>query len=164
MVSPVTAQRERRIIPTYALGAPSPAPVFFEKRVYQGSCGKVYPVPFIDKVADTSAPQPYDSVRLENDLVRLVLLPEIGGRIFLGQDKVNRDYDFFYRQDVIKPALVGLAGPWISGGVNPLAAARSGPLPEQQSLPVVSISVLVLFSSVDLLVGGGLRRERRGPT
>ena len=33
------------------------------------------------------------------------------GRIFLGQDKQNDDYDFFYRQDVIKPALVGLAGP-----------------------------------------------------
>ena len=46
------------------------------------------------------------------------MLPEIGGRIFIGQDKTNADYDFFYRQDVIKPALVGLAGPWISGGVE----------------------------------------------
>jgi hypothetical protein len=46
------------------------------------------------------------------------MLPEIGGRIFLGQDKVNNDYDFCSRQDVIKPALVGLAGPWISGGVE----------------------------------------------
>lgn len=33
------------------------------------------------------------------------------------QDKTN-GYDFFYRQHVIKPALVGLAGPWISGGVE----------------------------------------------
>ncbi len=33
------------------------------------------------------------------------------------QDKTN-GYDFFYRQNVIKPALVGLAGPWISGGVE----------------------------------------------
>lgn len=57
-------------------------------------------------------------MRLENEFVRLVLLPEIGGRILLGQDKTNADYDFFYRQDVIKPALVGLAGPWISGGVE----------------------------------------------
>ncbi|MBP8124719.1 MAG: DUF5107 domain-containing protein, partial [Caldilineaceae bacterium] len=75
-------------------------------------------MPFIDKVFDTPNPQTYDSVRLENDYVRLVMLPEIGGRIFLGQDKVNHDYDFFYGQDVIKPALVGLAGPWISGGVE----------------------------------------------
>ena len=60
----------------------------------------------------------YRAAHLENEFVRLVMLPEIGGRIFLGQDKTNRDYDFFYRQDVIKPALVGLAGPWISGGVE----------------------------------------------
>ena len=28
------------------------------------------------------------------------------------------DTTFFYRQNVIKPALVGLLGPWISGGVE----------------------------------------------
>ena len=117
-MSHVTALREPLSIPTYGLGTPEKNPLFFEKRVYQGSCGKVYPVPFIDKVFDTPQPQEYDSVRLENEFVRLVLLPEIGGRIFLGQDKTNNDYDFFYRQDKIKPALVGLAGPWISGGVE----------------------------------------------
>ncbi len=46
-----------------------------------------------------------------------MVLPEIGGRIHLGLDKSN-GYDFFYRQNVIKPALVGLAGPWASGGVE----------------------------------------------
>lgn len=105
-------------IPTYPVGAPEKNPVFFEKRVYQGSNGKVYPLPFIDKVFDEPVPVTYQSARLENEFIRLVMLPEIGGRIFLGQDKTNHDYDFFYRQDVIKPALVGLAGPWISGGVE----------------------------------------------
>ena len=114
----VTAQLEPRVIPTYPVGAPEKNPVFFEKRVYQGSSGKVYPVPFIDKVFDEPTDVSYQSARLENEFVRLVMLPEIGGRIFLGQDKTNNDYDFFYRQDVIKPALVGLAGPWISGGVE----------------------------------------------
>jgi len=116
----VTARIEKLTIPTHGLGKPEKNPVFFEKRVYQGSCGKVYPVPFIDKVYQDEAPKPVDyvSARLENEFVRLVMLPEIGGRIFLGQDKANSDYDFFYRQDVIKPALVGLAGPWISGGVE----------------------------------------------
>jgi tetratricopeptide (TPR) repeat protein len=46
-----------------------------------------------------------------------MVLPQIGGRIHVGLDKTN-GYDFFYRQNVIKPALVGLAGPWISGGVE----------------------------------------------
>lgn len=114
----VIARLEPRIIPTYPVGVPEKNPVFFEKRVYQGSSGKVYPVPFIDKVFDDPVPVSYQSALLENDFVRLVMLPEIGGRIFIGQDKTNNDYDFFYRQDVIKPALVGLAGPWISGGVE----------------------------------------------
>ncbi|MES2995262.1 MAG: DUF5107 domain-containing protein [Verrucomicrobiota bacterium] len=114
----VTARLEPRVIPTYPVGAPEKNPVFFEKRVYQGSNGKVYPVPFVDKVFDEPVDVTYQSALLENDFVRLVMLPEIGGRIFIGQDKSNNDYDFFYRQDVIKPALVGLAGPWISGGVE----------------------------------------------
>ena len=113
-----SVKREKMSLPTYGLGEPEKNPLFYEKRVYQGSCGKVYPVPFIDKVYDDPAPKEYDAVELENEFVRLVLLPEIGGRIFLGQDKTNQDYDFFYRQDVIKPALIGLAGPWISGGVE----------------------------------------------
>jgi tetratricopeptide (TPR) repeat protein len=114
----VIASIEPRVIPTYPVGTPEKNPVFFEKRVYQGSNGKVYPVPFIDKVFDEPGLVTYQSARLENEFVRLVMLPEIGGRIFIGQDKTNADYDFFYRQDVIKPALVGLAGPWISGGVE----------------------------------------------
>lgn len=108
----------KRTIPTYGLGTPEVNPVFFEKRVYQGSSGKVYPVPFIDKVYDQKADKTYQVVTLENEFVRLEMLPEIGGRIFKAQDKTNNNYDFFYRQDVIKPALVGLAGPWISGGVE----------------------------------------------
>jgi tetratricopeptide (TPR) repeat protein len=114
----VIARLEPRVIPTYPVGVPEKNPLFFEKRVYQGSNGKVYPVPFIDKVYDQTVDVSYQSALLENEHVRLVMLPEIGGRIFIGQDKTNQDYDFFYRQDVIKPALVGLAGPWISGGVE----------------------------------------------
>jgi len=119
-MTPVTARLDKLSIPTYGLGQPERNPLFFEKRVYQGSSGKVYPVPFIDKVYQDEPPKPVDYVaaHLENEFVQLVMLPEIGGRIFLGQDKANADYDFFYRQEVIKPALVGLAGPWVSGGVE----------------------------------------------
>ena len=114
----VKVKREKLPIKTYGVGEPEKNPMFFEKRVYQGSCGKVYPVPFIDKVYDTPSMKKYDAVTLENEYVRLVLLPELGGRIYIAQDKKNGNYDFFYRNDVIKPALVGLAGPWVSGGVE----------------------------------------------
>lgn len=115
---PVCAGLKQVLIPTYNLGLPEKNPLFFEKRVYQGSNGKVYPLPFIDKVYDKPEPREYKVAYLENGYVKLEMLPEIGGRIFKGQDKTNDNYDFFYRQDVIKPALVGLAGPWISGGVE----------------------------------------------
>ncbi|MBQ6122620.1 MAG: DUF5107 domain-containing protein, partial [Clostridia bacterium] len=39
------------------------------------------------------------------------------GRIQRAYDKTN-GYDFVYYNEVIKPALVGLTGPWISGGIE----------------------------------------------
>ena len=114
----VKLSRAPMTLKTYPVGAPEKNPMFFEKRVYQGSCGKVYPVPFIDKVMDEPEMRKYDAVTIENDFTRIVILPELGGRIYIGQDKTNNDYDFFYRNAVIKPALVGLAGPWLSGGVE----------------------------------------------
>ncbi|MEA3188978.1 MAG: hypothetical protein QOD99_2808, partial [Chthoniobacter sp.] len=115
--SVVTVSREPVTLPTYAPAAPEKNPMFLDKRVYQGSSGKVYPLPFIDRVAEEKKDQQWDAVHIENEFIKLMILPEIGGRIHIGQDKTN-GYDFFYRQDVIKPALVGLAGPWISGGVE----------------------------------------------
>jgi tetratricopeptide (TPR) repeat protein len=91
--------------------------MFLETRVYQGSSGRVYPMPFVDRIAETAVEQPWQAMHIENSYLRLMVLPQIGGRIHVGLDKTN-GYDFFYRQNVIKPALVGLVGPWISGGVE----------------------------------------------
>jgi len=113
----VQAWKENVSLPTYAAYPADPNPMFLEKRVYQGSSGKVYPNGFTDRISTERSERTYKAVYLENEFVRLMLLPEIGGRIHIGQDKTN-GYDFFYRQKVIKPALVGLLGPWISGGVE----------------------------------------------
>jgi tetratricopeptide (TPR) repeat protein len=91
--------------------------MFLEKRVYQGSSGRVYPNPFTDRVSDERLDLPWEALHLENEFIRLMLLPGLGGRIHVGRDRTN-GYDFFYLQPVIKPALVGLLGPWISGGVE----------------------------------------------
>jgi len=114
---PVKAWEQEVEILTYAPGAPERNPMFLERRVYQGSSGKVYPLPFIDRIATEPAPRSWKALHIENEYLRLMILPEIGGRIHVGYDKIT-GYDFFYRQNVIKPALVGLAGPWISGGVE----------------------------------------------
>ena len=91
--------------------------MFLEKRVYQGSSGKVYPLPFTDRIAETPIDRVWKAVWIQNEFLRAMLLPEIGGRIHVLQDKTN-GYDLIYNQPVIKPALVGLAGPWISGGIE----------------------------------------------
>ena len=111
------AWRESVAIRTYETGAPSPYPMYLDRRVYQGSSGAVYPLPFIESVADEPVTRDWDAVHLENRYLRVMMLPELGGRIHIGYDKTT-GYDFFYRNNVIKPALVGLAGPWISGGVE----------------------------------------------
>jgi tetratricopeptide (TPR) repeat protein len=113
----VKAWCEPVTIPTYLPMAPDKNPMFLEKRVYQGSSGTVYPLPFYDRVATEPVPHAWQALHIENEFVRVMVLPEIGGRIHIGLDKTN-NYDFFYRQNVIKPALVGLAGPWCSGGVE----------------------------------------------
>lgn len=114
---PVRAWRETVTMPTYEPDAPDRNPMFLEKRVYQGSSGRVYPLPHYDRIAEKPTPRAWDAIHLENEYVYVMILPEMGGRIHVGRDKTN-GYDFFYRQNVIKPALVGLAGPWCSGGVE----------------------------------------------
>lgn len=104
-------------IPTYNVGMPDKNPMFLEKRVYQGSSGAVYPYPVIDRVGDVKLNRPYRAVFLENRYLKIMVLPELGGRVQMALDKTN-DYHFIYYNRVIKPALVGLAGPWISGGIE----------------------------------------------
>ncbi len=113
----VKAWVEKIIIPTYQVGAPEKLPMFLEKRVYQGSSGVVYPHPVIEHIADEKTDVTYTAVFLENEYLRIMILPELGGRIQRAYDKI-RKRDFVYYNEVIKPALVGLAGPWISGGIE----------------------------------------------
>lgn len=116
-MSSVNVWAEKVMIPTYETGAAEKNPIFLEKRVYQGSCGKVYPYPTIDTISDDKVDKEYTAVFLENDFLKVMVLPELGGRIQRAYDKTN-GYDFVYYNHVIKPALVGLTGPWISGGIE----------------------------------------------
>ncbi len=113
----VIVREEVLLIPTYLPAAPDTNPMFMEKRVYQGSSGKIYPLPFTDRISEIKANRQWKVIWLENEYLRVMLLPEIGGRIHAILDKSN-GYDLIYNQRVIKPALVGLAGPWASGGIE----------------------------------------------
>ena len=117
MMNTASIRVETVNIPTYGIGQADKNPMFLEKRVYQGSSGKVYPLPVVDKILDEKADKPYTAVFLENDYIQVMVLPELGGRIQRALDKTN-GYDFVYYNEVVKPALVGLTGPWISGGIE----------------------------------------------
>ncbi len=117
MSDEVRAWAETVNIPTYEMGQPDKNPLFLEKRVYQGSSGVVYPHAVIDRVFDEKKDKAYTALFLENRYLKIMILPEIGGRVQMALDKTN-GYHFVYYNRVIKPALVGLAGPWISGGIE----------------------------------------------
>ncbi|HXR07264.1 MAG TPA: DUF5107 domain-containing protein [Candidatus Acidoferrum sp.] len=115
--SSVTATEQDIIIPTYLAGDPEPNPIFYFGRNSQGAEGRVYPYPLYDSLTHVKSNKTYRIVYLENEYVRLGILPEIGGSLLEAVDKSN-GYDFIYRQHVIKPALIGLIGAWISGGIE----------------------------------------------
>ncbi|MGD0730454.1 MAG: DUF5107 domain-containing protein, partial [Terracidiphilus sp.] len=115
--APVKIWEEKIVIPTYLIGAPEPNPIFNLGRNSQGAQGIVYPYPLYDSLTHKKADKTYTIVYLENEYIRIGVLPELGGRLFEGIDKTN-NYNFIYRQHVIKPALIGLIGAWISGGIE----------------------------------------------
>ena len=116
-MSTVKIWQEEVTIPTYPVGEQNKNPMFLEKRVYQGSSGKVYPYPVIDAIFDEKIDKKHTIVFIENEYLQIQIMPDIGGRIYRALDKTN-NYDFVYYNRVIKPALVGLTGPWISGGIE----------------------------------------------
>ena len=113
----VRAWEERILLPTYEIGEEEKNPMFLEKRVYQGSSGAVYPYPVVEKISDRKVDKPYRALFLENEYLKIMILPELGGRVQMAYDKVKKRHFVYYNQ-VIKPALVGLTGPWISGGIE----------------------------------------------
>lgn len=123
---------ESLVIPTYPEPEKEQMPMFAEHRVHQRSTGRPYPNKAVLEVnRAVREDKTYTVVHLENDYLDVLILPEIGGRIFTAQDK-STGYDFFYRQHVIKPGLIGALGSWISGGVEfnwPYHHRASGFLP-----------------------------------
>ncbi|MFV0378091.1 MAG: DUF5107 domain-containing protein [Mangrovibacterium sp.] len=115
--SAVTVTEVYENIPTYLSGAPDPNPMFFFGRGTQGAEQRIYPYPLYDNLTNKKADKSYHLVYLENEYIKIGISPELGGRLFSAVDKTN-NYDFIYRQHVIKPALIGLTGAWISGGLE----------------------------------------------
>src|SRR5450759_441048 len=85
----VSVRIEDLVIPTYLPAPPDKNPMIPEKRVYTGRSGRVYPLPFTDRIAEKPVDRKWKAIWIENEFVRAMVLPEIGGRIHLLQDKTN---------------------------------------------------------------------------
>ena len=114
---PVRMGEDSIVLPTYAPGGYDKTPLFYTGRVYQGAQGRVYPYPMQDVLHDEKMDETYKYLTLENDWLQMGLLPEHGGHLLNFTDKAT-GFETFYRQHVIKPALIGMLGAWISGGVE----------------------------------------------
>ena len=113
-------------IPTYEPEPAEKLPMFYELRNYQNTKGDIYPLAATEKIRNEKTPHTYQAVSLENQYVKTTVLPELGGRVYEGLDKTD-GYDFVYKNRVIKPALIGLCGPWVSGKSTASSGTPSWP-------------------------------------
>ena len=102
-------------IPTYELGPPNPYPALldWQRRKWR----PVYPYPFLDALTNKRADKTYKAVYLENEYLRVSVLPELGGHIYEIFDKTT-NRDVLYSNPVVKYAMVAIRGAWVSGGIE----------------------------------------------
>ena len=102
-------------IPTYELGPPNPYPALldWQRRKWR----PVYPYPFLDNLSNTKTNKTWKVVYLENEYLRVSVMPELGGHIYEIFDKTTKR-DVLYSNPVMKYAMVAIRGAWVSGGIE----------------------------------------------
>ena len=117
LVAQVTLTEQQWVIPTYKVEPPEKAPIFFTNGSYQGASQYIYPLAKNDVISDKKVDQPWKALILENEYIKLCVTPEIGGKLYYATDKTN-NYNFVYKNDVVKPGNLGMTGAWVSGGIE----------------------------------------------
>ncbi len=114
----VFAREEKIWLDTYPEAAQEALPMFAENRVHQRTSGNPYPNRVVlEAQRKVREKREYTLLHLENDYLDIGILPQLGGKIWYARDK-KKDYGFFYKNNVIKPALIGVLGSWTSGGLE----------------------------------------------
>jgi len=104
----VKAYQEPLTLPTYGVREPEMMPDWRTHR---------YPYTMWDRLTNEKGSRTYNALYVENEYVKALVLPELGGRLHGAEDKTN-GYGYLYDQKVIKPGLIAVTGAWISGGVE----------------------------------------------
>ncbi|WP_419161296.1 DUF5107 domain-containing protein [Candidatus Palauibacter sp.] len=101
---------EVRVLDTYPFSEPNPVPALATDR-------RLYPYHTFEGYAATSEPREWKVVRMENDLIEVFVLPEVGGKVW-GAVVKETGHEFIYRNEVMKFRDIALRGPWTSGGLE----------------------------------------------
>ena len=100
-------------IPTYAEDAPNPNPPFD-----LFSFGRFnYPYPIRDGLTTRREPVSWRTLNLENEYLRVTVLPDLGGHLYSCLDK-RTGHEMFYANSSIKKALIGYRGAWAALGIE----------------------------------------------
>lgn len=115
MISFVYAQKssikeETRSLKTYPFSDPDPVPILTDNP-------KIYPYFKYEGYSSEGKPQDWKVVKLENDLVEVYILPEVGGKVWGAIEKSTGE-EFIYRNEVMKFRNISMRGPWTSGGIE----------------------------------------------
>ena len=108
--SPARVSEEVRVLETYPFSDPDPVPILASDR-------RLYPYHAFEGYSPTSEPREWKVVKLENDLIEVFVLPEVGGKVW-GAVVKETGHEFIYRNEVMKFRDISLRGPWTSGGVE----------------------------------------------
>jgi tetratricopeptide (TPR) repeat protein len=103
-----TVREYRKVIRTYPFSDPNPIP----------QPGRIYPYFRFDGYTDRPVDREWTVIELENDYLRVTILPEIGGKIWSAVEK-STGRSFIYDNHVVKFRDIALRGPWTSGGIEP---------------------------------------------
>ena len=104
---PATVKEYKRSFPTYGYSDPNPIPSFT----------KIYPYFRFDGFTDKPVQKEWKVVELENDYIKVMILPEIGGKIWTAIEK-STNQPFIYYNHSVKFRDVAMRGPWTSGGIE----------------------------------------------
>ena len=113
----VKISEERWVLPTYPVNPPDKNPMFFKRESYQGASKVIYPYALNDMISNEKADHAWKTLILENEYIKLCVAPEIGGKLYYGTDKTS-NYNFIYKNNVVKPSNIGMTGAWVSGGIE----------------------------------------------
>lgn len=117
LVAQVSLTEQEWILPTYPVEPADKNPMFFRNESYQGASKYIYPLGLNDIISSQRIEKEWKALILENEFIKLCVAPEIGGKLYYATDKSN-NYNFIYKNNVVKPSNIGMTGAWVSGGIE----------------------------------------------